>query len=582
MKGTEPSAGWLLSVEAIRENKLPPDSADQEFSLPDDYADSPGAPLSSLPSEYLSKSSLLANAALPEDAYRLREAMNHVADGVCVIDRRSRVTFANKAQLAMLGMTAREAIGKPAIEVLSSLQCLDTLCSSTLAGQLKDLLLLGKRFEEEFTKLAPGLRTIRLACFPLYDNHNEIVGGAAVTRDITETRRLHRQLCQSDALFRASQALISALDTQDILRATLDAIASSSVTAAIALLDDDSTKLTVVDAQGVQAAGFVGRVLTVSQVCPDCRRAILEDKMPFCLARKSHADQLRFFDDITSSFYAVPLIVEDRVIGALTLSSVVPFDLCGDELQLLRSIANLAATAISKAQLYEQVRQTSAQLRQLLARTFRAQEEERKRIALDTHDGVLQLVIGSLYEVQALRDSISDTGLSSSRLRTVENLLNEAVTEMREVIGHLRPPLVDDGDLVEALRTYVSHYREVSGIPCTLESNGLSPVLDSSEELAVFRIVQEALQNVRKHADASLVKVTLEFSPSLVRVLVVDNGRSFEAGQVCQGLPGHLGLVAMRERAESIGAKLTIEATPGCGTTVMLEVLTPGGRNSNT
>ncbi|MCL5957829.1 MAG: sensor histidine kinase [Chloroflexi bacterium] len=235
------------------------------------------------------------------------------------------------------------------------------------------------------------------------------------------------------------------------------------------------------------------------------------------------------------------------------------------EQQIRERTRELAATK-------EEMRKQAHQLRQVLARSFRTAEEERRRIAVDTHDGVLQLVISSLYEVQALEAIVPEAGPLGEKLRFVQTLLTDAITEMRRVIRNLRPPVLEQAGLEQVLRSYVTSYQEISGLPCSLESNGNSFRLSSERELAIFRIVQEALHNVKKHAEASHIRISVDFSSEALRVVVADDGTGFDQKAVSADQAGHLGLISMRERAESIGARLGVESAPHRGTKVVVEV----------
>lgn len=235
------------------------------------------------------------------------------------------------------------------------------------------------------------------------------------------------------------------------------------------------------------------------------------------------------------------------------------------EQQIRERTRELAATK-------EEMRKQAHQLRQVLARSFRTAEEERRRIAVDTHDGVLQLVISSLYEVQALEAIVPEAGPLGEKLRFVQTLLTDAITEMRRVIRNLRPPVLEQAGLEQVLRSYVTSYQEISGLPCSLESNGNSFRLSSERELAIFRIVQEALHNVKKHAEAGHIRISVDFSSEALRVVVADDGTGFDQKAVSADQAGHLGLISMRERAESIGARLGVESAPHRGTKVVVEV----------
>lgn len=212
----------------------------------------------------------------------------------------------------------------------------------------------------------------------------------------------------------------------------------------------------------------------------------------------------------------------------------------------------------------------AAQMRDLLRRTNRMQEDERRRIAGEIHDAVSPLITGALYQTRALQmtnGSTPDEEMESS-LRSVNELLETATDELHGVIFELRPPDLDDIGLVAAIDAYV-HTIQRTGLSCRLEVNGEPPNLTPEVRLSLYRIVQEALHNVVRHAGADEAVVRLETTDELVRLTVRDNGAGFDPGQAVQ--PTSLGLLSMRERAESIGATLTIVSKPGGGTAIVIE-----------
>ena len=214
-------------------------------------------------------------------------------------------------------------------------------------------------------------------------------------------------------------------------------------------------------------------------------------------------------------------------------------------------------------------RQT-AQMRDLLRRTNRLQEDERRRIAGEIHDAVSPLITGALYQTRALQMTNGSTPKEEqeSSLRSVSELLENASEELHGVIFDLRPPDLDDLGVVAALEAYV-HSIQRTGLSCRLEIIGEPPNLTPEVRLSIYRIVQEALHNVVRHAGADEAVVRLETSDVLLRVTIRDNGAGFDPTLAVR--PTSLGLLSMQERAESIGATFTIVSKPGGGTAIVIE-----------
>jgi signal transduction histidine kinase len=220
-----------------------------------------------------------------------------------------------------------------------------------------------------------------------------------------------------------------------------------------------------------------------------------------------------------------------------------------------------------------EVEQQAERLRDLLRRTVRLQEDERRRIASDIHDAVSPLITGALYQARAVRLTSDGNGQSdgkhdSESLIAISDLLERAMAELHDVIFALRPPDLDDLGVVAAIDRYVQQINR-TGLPCRLEVIGEQQRLSPEARLGIYRIVQEALHNALRHADADEAVVRIEYSDDLIRVTIRDNGSGFDTEQ--EARPASLGLLSMRERAAAIGARLEIASRPGDGTVVILE-----------
>lgn len=214
----------------------------------------------------------------------------------------------------------------------------------------------------------------------------------------------------------------------------------------------------------------------------------------------------------------------------------------------------------------------AAQLRDLNRRTVRMQEDERRRIAGDIHDAVSPLITGALYQARALRlgDS-NDPGRSARRdstLDSIGDLLARAMEELHGVVFALRPPDLDDIGVVAAIERYIAQVQR-SGLTVRLEASEDPPALTPEVRLAIYRIVQESLHNALRHAAADEAVVSFESVDDLLRVTIRDNGAGFNPDVASR--PTALGLLSMRERAEAIGATLSVQSRPGDGTTIMIE-----------
>ena len=219
-------------------------------------------------------------------------------------------------------------------------------------------------------------------------------------------------------------------------------------------------------------------------------------------------------------------------------------------------------------------RSRQAGLRAYAAHVVAAQEEERKRIAQELHDDAVQSLILLCRRLDLVAKSSGPLpDLAISRLREVRRAAEAIVEGLRDFARALRPPTLDDLGLAASIRRLLTDLADRAGSECSLEVTGVERRLSPDVELALFRIAQESLRNVERHAGASHVTVNLGFGPRETTLEVFDDGTGFEppsSADLAAG--GHLGLLGMRERAECLNGSLEIESAPGQGTSTRVSI----------
>ena len=274
-----------------------------------------------------------------------------------------------------------------------------------------------------------------------------------------------------------------------------------------------------------------------------------------------------------ASMVSVPMLARGRVVGVLNVHSRAARNYGDHDLALLTQVANLMARAIENARLYGRLAEREEMLERFATSTVEAQEVERRRLAGEIHDGISQRLVSLWYHLLAAEDSVGDPDAVRRELGKAKELSTAALDEARAAITGLRPFVLDDLGLGPGLE---SLGRSLAGVEVEVDVEPAD--LPGHVEVALYRIAQEALQNVIKHAEASTVVVRLTSSPEGVRLVVSDDGQGFDEDSVEGAEDRHsYGLVGIRERAELIGASLTITSRPGTGTTVEVMVPTPAG-----
>ncbi|WP_337103577.1 sensor histidine kinase [Paenibacillus sp. YIM B09110] len=219
----------------------------------------------------------------------------------------------------------------------------------------------------------------------------------------------------------------------------------------------------------------------------------------------------------------------------------------------------------------------SAKTRQLLGlKIILAQEEERKRIAREIHDGPAQ----SLANI-VLRTEIAERMLIKKEFEMVQEELvdlkgqvRSGLEEIRKIIFNLRPMALDDLGLVPTLRKFVQDFEDKSKIHTVFELSGKEIRMPSAMEAAIYRLVQEAFTNALKHANASRVLLDISYEPHLITIIIHDNGIGFQSDLIDLGASrnSHFGLIGMRERVELIEGRMDIDSNPGQGTKIIIHI----------
>lgn len=274
-----------------------------------------------------------------------------------------------------------------------------------------------------------------------------------------------------------------------------------------------------------------------------------------------------FVDAGLVSVVAVPILTGSRAFGTLAVGTLNEYrQFSTTEVSTLANVGRQAGIAIDNARLYQNMRYYARQI-------TRAQEDERRRIAREVHDETAQILVALSRRLDGLRASLGlPSDVAERRLDQAQALATEALRSVRRLSRDLRPPVLDDLGFLAAIRGLARDLRE-SGVATDLRVTGSPYRMSPEDELVLFRIAQESLNNVRRHANATRAWVHVLFRPDAVRMAIEDDGRGFETPDKFVDLvgSGRLGLVGMHERARILGGTLCIESSPGQGTKVMVD-----------
>lgn len=225
-------------------------------------------------------------------------------------------------------------------------------------------------------------------------------------------------------------------------------------------------------------------------------------------------------------------------------------------------------------QLLEQSQEMQEQLRQLSREVLQAQEDERKRISRELHDVIAQTLSGINMRLALLQSGAgASTKDLQEKITQTQHLVAQSVDTVHRFARDLRPAILDDLGLIPALRSHLKDFTQQSGILVALQAQADIEELDSAGRTVLYRVTQEALTNVVRHAKASRVEMKIQKFSGIISLEIKDDGQGFEAdGKSCASKNNRLGLLGMRERVEMIGGTFNIDSMPGGPTTIRVEI----------
>jgi PAS domain S-box-containing protein len=524
-----------------------------------------------------------AEEALRESEARWRSVTEHSPDHVILLDTDLNIQFLNYPSP---GLTMEELIGTPLYTYVTEEK------QHEIRGILEQVLATGEPAGYETSYSTPDGDTI------YYESRvvprtveGKIVGLAVNARDMTEHKRTEQALREaSEAAEQARQAeeerrreadqrrrvaeslagVMAALNSNQPLDQVLDYIAAQArdlldnQVVAIYSLDQSGKELVLQAAQSsvgvdVQALGGVCSSPAIVQAFASRQPLVVND--PQTLFSEGDGQAYLSFQAIL----AMPVIVKDEAYGGMVMCSTGPRSFSAEEVELASVFANQVALAVESARLRSQREQAAA-------------AAERNRLARDLHDSVTQALFSASLVAEVLPQVWErDLALARQGLQELGILTRGALAEMRTMLLELRPTAVVETKLHELLWQLAEAVTSRAGLLVTYNIEPC-PALPPDVHVTFYRVAQEALNNVLKHAEAKHVTVSLVAAPPAdtqtedvwqgqVRLAVSDDGRGFGPEDP---EPDQLGLSIMRERAETIGAELRFESRPGRGTGVIL------------
>jgi len=393
----------------------------------------------------------------------------------------------------------------------------------------------------------------------------------SVVRDVSKRVQAAQLLLQQEEVRQREQAtlldisrtLASTLELKpDLILDQLRVIVKYSHAALFVL--EDSTLMTIALRGVQQPEGAVPFRIHLDG--PEILARLFNEHRPIRIADVSGADkeaqflrsllvdQAAVLLDGVRAWMWVPLAIKGRIIGGVGVAHINRNYFTSHHADLALTVANQAAITMVNAELYQQAQALAAL-------------QERQHLAQNLHDAVNQSLFSAGLIAEVLpRLWDRDQDLARQSLEDLRRLTRGAMAEMRALLAELRPSTLTDSDLGDLVRLLGNAFTGRTNIPVTMSVTG-ERVLPADVQVAIYRMCQEALNNIAKHAHASLVEINLKHEGSTVKLVIRDNGQGFDPERTSSG---HYGLSMMRERAEAVGAQLSITSQPAHGTELVI------------
>ncbi len=530
-----------------------------------------------------------AETKLQESELQLRTILETTLDGFWIFDSQGRFMEVNKAYCKMTGFSRSR---------LLRMNIMDVDAQETREECLAHLQRIIEHGADRY-ETRHRCKNGRLIDVEISVNFAAQLGrGFAFLRDITDRKRSGEEIIKlnqdlqrhaqemmalyqaereqrelSETMVEASHMLISTLNVNIVLDRIMEQINHfvKNDVCNIMLIDGGNTQ--VVRTRGYEdfdAGTFIETYVFPLSGLP-VRRQIIETGEPIVVPDVCQDN--RWMSATGSawlrSYMAVPITLHNNVIGVINVGISMPNYYSQSHAARLLAFAYNAAIAFQNARLFEEMQQSASQLEVLSKRLLDIQETERRHIARELHDEVGQALTATQLRLQAIRNSPA-SGSFHTELDECSLIVDNALRQARDLSLDLHPSLLDDLGLVPALRWFVDRESRWGQFTAQVIANTLDKRLPDWCELVCYRVVQEAMTNVTRHAHASHVTVELWQRAGELHLVIRDDGIGFNVLETMQSINqgSSLGLLGMRERLMLVKGKLDIHSNPGSGTEI--------------
>jgi PAS domain S-box-containing protein len=563
--------------------------------------------------------------ALRESEEKFRSSVEQSTDGIVLVDGRGIVIEWNSAMESIMGLQREQTIGKVYWDVLY-LTVLPEHQDPETYQELKDQVLgslergfaswFGETSERELLSPQGERRIIQIASFPIQSREGMMMGN--ITRDITRRVQIENDLAYevevNKAVAELSSALLSQVSIDDISYVVLENARrlTGSRYGYVGYIETDTGYIIcpTLSRDIWEQCGVEGKDIVFSEFT-GLWGWVLNNRKPL-LTNTPQEDPRSTGVPVghipIKRFVSVPALLGGALVGQIALANS-DREYTEKDLEVLNRLADLYAMAVlrmwsegelaeyrehleelvskrtqelekANRQLQEEIaerrrnqeelRATAEQLRALSARVESVREEERRHVAREVHDTLGQSLTGLKINLSLLSKKLADDAEAEDRIASMIELVDTTIQSVREISTQLRPGVIDDLGLAAALDWQLKRFEEMTGLRCSFTSMAEDDFIDKGLAITLFRIAQEALTNIVRHAGASRVEVRLLRERKAILLDVRDDGMGISREEV--EARESLGILGMRERANIYGGEVEIRGKRGAGTVLVVRI----------
>jgi len=512
---------------------------------------------------------------------------NTSKDLLTLINRQYRFQAVNDAFCASQGKSRDEILGKTVAEIRG-----ETSFETRIKGLL-DSGFLGeeKRYEGWLNYGVLGRRYFEVNYYPFVNQVGSVTHVVVISRDETERKqaedKLRRYYQRLDILREIDRATLAVRSPEAIGRVALRHIQrlvpydqsdillfEQKITQTGSLIEEKGEWVTVLARRSSQMTLRRGERFPLGHIqffkrLTDGKNYLVDDLQE---AKNLSPFEERLERQGVRSFFMIPLSAEGKLIGGISLGSQSAGFFTGEHVNSASEMARQLALMLYNAQLFEQLRSGRERLRYLTSQLVSAQEDERSRISLELHDEAGQALTALKLNLALIRDSLPQE-LANIRNQMAEaiSLTESTMNQVRSLAHNLRPPALDAVGLNQTMKDYCKRIARQTDLQ--MEYNGVDiPELPGHYQSSLYRVLQESLTNVIKHAQATQVSVELRIEEKIVYLQIADNGKGFIYQAASSDPKKGIGLMGIEERMEALGGTMEIFSQPGHGTILQVQV----------